>query len=68
MVATDLLPLSRVDGSGFRRVMKFAEPGYQMPHIKAITTRIEKRYKECAVLSMFRAYATVVHFGRNEKS
>jgi len=28
--------------------MEFVEPGYQIPHRKAITTRIEKRYKECA--------------------
>jgi len=48
MIATDLLPLSSVDGHGFRRLMEFVEPGYQMPHRKALTTRLEKRYKECA--------------------
>ena len=35
MVATDLLPLSSVDGRGFRRLMEFVEPGYQMPHKKS---------------------------------
>jgi hypothetical protein len=48
MVTTDLLPLSCVDGAGFRRLFEFVEPGYQMPHRKAITTRIERRYKDCA--------------------
>lgn len=28
--------------------MEFVEPGYQMPHRKAVTSRLEKRYKECA--------------------
>ena len=43
MVATDLLPLSSVDGRRFRRLMEFVE--YQMPHRQALTTTLEKNIK-----------------------
>jgi len=45
MVATDLLPLSFVDGRGFRRLMEFLEPGYQMPYRKALTKTLETDIK-----------------------
>jgi len=43
MVATDILPLSFVDGSGFWKLMEYIEPGYHVPHRKAVTSRLEKR-------------------------
>jgi len=47
MVATDMLPLSFVDGPGFRGLMEFIEPAYNVPRRKSVTTRLEQRYNEC---------------------
>jgi hypothetical protein len=49
MVATDILPLSFVDGSVFRTLMEYIEPGYHVPHRKAVTSRLEKRYNDCVL-------------------
>lgn len=48
MVAKDMLPISFVEGEGFRALMAFAEPEYTVPSRKTVTTRIEKLYAETA--------------------
>ncbi|XP_061890314.1 E3 SUMO-protein ligase ZBED1-like isoform X1 [Entelurus aequoreus] len=45
MVEKDMLPISIVDGKGFRELMNYCEPDYQIPSRETITTRIEARYK-----------------------
>lgn len=45
MIEKDMLPISLVDGNGFRELMNYCEPGYQIPSRETITTRIEARYK-----------------------
>lgn len=50
MVSGDMLPLSFVEGAGFRRLMEFVEPEYSVPSRKTITSRIEKQYEEAATL------------------
>jgi len=48
MVATDMLPISFVKGTGFRRLLQSLEPSYVPCSIKLITARLYKRYEECA--------------------
>jgi hypothetical protein len=48
MVAQDLLPLSFVDGTGFKQLMQFVEPEYHVPSRMTITRQLEARYDECA--------------------
>jgi len=50
MVAMDMLPIVFVEGTGFRCLMKFLEPAYIPCSRKMIrpTSRLEKRYGECA--------------------
>lgn len=44
MVVIDLLPISVVEGKGFRGFLSVCEPGYAPPGRKLITTRLEQRY------------------------
>ena len=44
MVTTDMLPINVVDGQGFREVIKYIEPGYNIPSRTTITTRVEASY------------------------
>ena len=48
MVATDMLPISFVEGTGFRRLLQSLEPSYVPCSRKLITARLHKRYEECA--------------------
>lgn len=48
MVAQDLLPLSFVDGTGFRQLMSCVEPEYHVPSRMTITRQLEARYEACA--------------------
>ena len=44
MVTTDMLPINVVDGQGFREVIKYIEPGYNIPSRTTITTHVEASY------------------------
>ena len=44
IVTTDMLPINVVDGQGFREVIKYIEPGYNIPSRTTITTRMESSY------------------------
>ena len=44
MIATDCLPISFVDNEGFRNLMKFLEPGYDVPSRPTITAHLKKLY------------------------
>ncbi|XP_074869271.1 E3 SUMO-protein ligase ZBED1-like isoform X2 [Carettochelys insculpta] len=44
MITTDMLPVSFVEGSGFRALMSFVEPEYHVPARQALALRLEKRY------------------------
>ncbi len=41
MISKDLMPLSFVEGEGFRKLMDFVEPEYRVPGRKMITSRLE---------------------------
>ncbi len=43
MIAVDMLPISVVEGTGFRALMAVVEPGYVVPGRKHITSRLEER-------------------------
>jgi len=44
MIALDLMPVSMVQGAGFRNSMKTLEPEYSVPGRTHMTGRLEKRY------------------------
>lgn len=44
MVTTDMLPINVVNGQGFREVIKYIEPGYNIPSRTTITTHVEASY------------------------
>ncbi|XP_063743762.1 E3 SUMO-protein ligase ZBED1-like [Eleginops maclovinus] len=48
MVAKDMLPISFVEGEGFRELMNFVEPEYKVLCRKTITSRLEKLHIENA--------------------
>ncbi len=48
MTAEDLLPISFVEGEGFKRLMNYAEPHYTVPSRKTVTARIDALYEKCA--------------------
>ena len=48
MIAIDMLPISFVKGTGFRRLLRFVEPSYIPCARKLVTSRLEKKYGECA--------------------
>ena len=41
MVTTDMLPINVVDGQGFREVIQYIAPGYDIPSRTTITTCVE---------------------------
>ena len=45
MIEKDMMPISTTDGEGFRELMHFMEPGYNIPSRATVTTRLEARYK-----------------------
>lgn len=46
MIEKDLMPISTVEKEGFRELMQFLEPGYNIPSRVTITTRLEARYQK----------------------
>ena len=46
MIAIDTLPISFVEGAGFRQLMAYAEPAYVVPCAKTIKKRLESRYSK----------------------
>ncbi|XP_075763279.1 E3 SUMO-protein ligase ZBED1-like isoform X1 [Pelodiscus sinensis] len=50
MISTDMLPVSVVEGTGFRALMSFVEPDYCMPLRQTITSRLENCYETCVRL------------------
>ena len=42
-IVKDLLPLNFVEGGGFRDLMKYVEPDYQVPSRKTVTARMESK-------------------------
>ncbi len=48
MTAEDLLPISFVEGEGFKRLMNYVEPHYTVPSRKTVTARIDALYEKCA--------------------
>ncbi|XP_033965552.1 E3 SUMO-protein ligase ZBED1-like [Pseudochaenichthys georgianus] len=46
MITKDMLPLSFVEGEGFRELMNFVEPEYRVPTRKTIVSRVELKYEE----------------------
>lgn len=46
MIQTDMLPISVVDGKGFRGVINLLEPAYHIPSRRTITRLIETQYEE----------------------
>ncbi|XP_064414839.1 E3 SUMO-protein ligase ZBED1-like [Latimeria chalumnae] len=47
MITTDMLPISVVEGTGFRALMSFVEPEYRVPVRQTVTSLIEKCYEDC---------------------
>ena len=41
-----MLPLSFVEGEGFRALMEFVEPEYKVPARKTIVARVEMKHQE----------------------
>ncbi len=44
MIVQDLLPISFVEGVGFKQLMAYQEPAYVIPCRKAFTARIQQLY------------------------
>ena len=44
MIVEDLRPVSIVDGNGFRELMGFCEPGYNLPHRTFFTSQLEQMF------------------------
>ncbi len=45
-IETDMLPLSTVDGKGFRDLINLIEPSYHIPSRRTITRLVETHYEE----------------------
>ena len=45
MIEKDMMPISTTDGEGFRELLHYMEPGYNIPSRATITTHLEARYK-----------------------
>lgn len=48
MITKDMLPLSFVEGEGFRKLMACVEPEYKVPSRKTVTARVESTYDTMA--------------------
>ncbi|ROL45338.1 Zinc finger BED domain-containing protein 1 [Anabarilius grahami] len=46
MIAKDMLPISFVEGEGFRNLMEFVDPEFTVPSRKTITARLEKLFDD----------------------
>ena len=46
MVALDMMPVYKVEGKGFRKLVEFLEPEYKVPSHQTIMQRINKMYGE----------------------
>ena len=46
MVVLDYIPLSIVEGDGFRNLMEIVAPDYTVPYRNTIRSRIVKRYDD----------------------
>lgn len=46
MVVTDYLPLSVVEGAGFRNLLELIVPDYTVPSMSTVRYRIQKRYED----------------------
>jgi hypothetical protein len=46
MIAKDTLPLSFIEGTGFKELMAYVESGYVVPCAKTIKKRLQSVYKE----------------------
>ncbi len=62
MIAKDTLPLSFVEGTGFKELMAYVEPGYVVPCAKTIKKRLQSVYEEAkkkirAILAQTRTVA-----------
>lgn len=47
MISEDLLPLSFVEGNGFKKFMQVLDPNFTVPSRNTILTRIKLHYEEC---------------------
>lgn len=47
MIITDMLPVSVVEGTGFRALMSFVEPEYCVPGGQTVMSRLEMCYDNC---------------------
>ena len=45
MIERDMMPISTTEGEGFRELIQFMEPGYNIPSRATITSHLEARYK-----------------------
>uniref|UniRef100_H2ZY22 HAT C-terminal dimerisation domain-containing protein n=1 Tax=Latimeria chalumnae TaxID=7897 RepID=H2ZY22_LATCH len=48
LISKDMLPISFVEGDGFKELMEYIEPEYTVPARKTIMARLEKLHIECA--------------------
>ncbi len=46
MIANDMLPISVIEGGGFRELINFIQPDYNIPSRAAITSRFEDHYEK----------------------
>lgn len=46
IISNDLLPVSVVEGGGFRKLINFIQPEYNIPSRATITSRLEDRYEK----------------------
>lgn len=46
MIAKDMLPISSVEGEGFRNLMEFVDPEFTVLSRKTITARLEKHFND----------------------
>lgn len=58
MISRDMLPLSFVEGEGFKEVLQFLEPDYDIPSRRTLTARIELQH-ESSVSKLKSTLATV---------
>ncbi|CAL9706522.1 unnamed protein product [Knipowitschia caucasica] len=46
MIEKEMMPISMVEGAGFRELMALTQPRYKVPSRSAVTRRIERRYED----------------------
>uniref|UniRef100_A0A673HB45 BED-type domain-containing protein n=1 Tax=Sinocyclocheilus rhinocerous TaxID=307959 RepID=A0A673HB45_9TELE len=60
IISRDMLPLSFIDGEGFKEFLQFLEPDYDIPSRKTITARIELQHE--SMVSKLRTTLATVDF------